>query len=238
MHARFLPFLNSLYLLIFLKTHQSHANCKRCSCSYAQSKVIAEHRLARAATQGRIRLVIARLGLIGDPQSPGLETLSAPSLMQSPSPKASTLGEAFASCPSTEAVSSGSRVSSSACWEALGARRDWLSLVLCAVAQVGAVPAGLASRHRGVAVLPVDLAASALAEAARSRPLRAAALDTCSSSALNPTMRASSGANDAESESNESDTSVTEHKRISPRNITVVHMDAGAFGLRRRIGVQ
>ena len=47
-------------------------------------------------------------------------------------------------------------------------------------------------------------------------------------------MRASSGAKDAESESNESEASVTEHNGVSPRNITVVHMDAGAVGLQSR----
>ena len=50
-------------------------------------------------------------------------------------------------------------------------RRDWLSLLLCAVGTTGASPAGLCAGKRGVAVLPVDMAAAALAsEAAKGTP--------------------------------------------------------------------
>ncbi|KAL1515784.1 hypothetical protein AB1Y20_002400 [Prymnesium parvum] len=53
-------------------------------------------------------------------------------------------------------------------------RRDWLSLLLCAVQVTGAKPSGLTSGNRTVAVLPVDLAATALAEEA-ARGVRGAA---------------------------------------------------------------
>lgn len=43
-------------------------------------------------------------------------------------------------------------------------RRDWLSLLLCAVEAIGASPAGLTSGGRKVGVLPVDLAAATVAQ--------------------------------------------------------------------------
>ena len=45
-------------------------------------------------------------------------------------------------------------------------RRDWLSLLLCAIEATGASPAGLTSGQRGVAVAPVDVVAAALASLA------------------------------------------------------------------------
>jgi len=97
---------------------------------YAQSKLISEHRLAASASQGRIRLLIARLGLIGAPSTDALYK----------EPGGTCSGHA--------------------------GRRDWLSLLLCAVESTGASPAGLCSGNRGVAVLPVDVVAGALAEEA------------------------------------------------------------------------
>lgn len=41
---------------------------------YAQSKLVAEHRLASAAADGRIRLHIGRLGLIGAPSATAVKS--------------------------------------------------------------------------------------------------------------------------------------------------------------------
>ncbi|KAL3933309.1 MAG: hypothetical protein SGPRY_000334 [Prymnesium sp.] len=89
---------------------------------YAQSKLVAEHCLSSAAAAGKIRLCIARLGLLGSAKEEtgmGLDTLNS--------------------------------------------RRDWLSLVLTAIHATGASPAGLTSGQRAVGLLPVDVAAEALA---------------------------------------------------------------------------
>ena len=101
---------------------------------YAQSKLVAEHQLAAAASRGEVRLVIARLGLIGSPAPPQREAAAGDE------------GD-------DDGVGG---------VDDLGLRRDWLSLLLCAVRQTGASPAGLTSGQRSVAVLPVNVAASAL----------------------------------------------------------------------------
>ena len=108
---------------------------------YAQSKLVAEHHLAAAAAEGKIRLVIARLGLLGAARTDGVTD-------PNPNPN-----------PNPEGLSPSSR---------LAGRRDWLSLLLCAVETTGSSPAGLAAGGRSVAVLPVNVAAAALAEHAAS----------------------------------------------------------------------
>jgi hypothetical protein len=96
---------------------------------YAQSKLVAEHRLAAAARIGVVRVRIARLGLLGAPTAPSHQLARGAQLAD---------------------------------------RRDWLSLLLCAVEATGASPAGLTSGQRSVAVLPVDMAAATLAALATS----------------------------------------------------------------------
>ena len=121
---------------------------------YAQSKLVAEHQLVAAASRGGAQLVIARLGLIGSPAPP--ERKSA--------------ADDEGGCDDVGGVDDGSD---------LGSRRDWLSLLLCAVRQTGAAPAGLTSGQRSVAVLPVNVAASALAALAQptKQPVRVLHLD-------------------------------------------------------------
>ena len=98
---------------------------------YAQSKLVVEHRLAAAAEKGDVRLVIARLGLMG----------------------------------SASRLPSGVRAEAVHVSE-LAKRRDWLSLMFCAIEATGASPAGLAAKQRSVAVLPVDIAAAELSKLA------------------------------------------------------------------------
>ena len=126
---------------------------------YAQSKLVAEHHLAATAMEGSIDLVIARLGLIGDPAV-------------QPTPSEATPGEGTRGTHPTSVQAADTPVR----W---GNRRDWLSLLLCAVEATGASPAGLtAGGKRVVAVLPVDKAAGSLASHA-SRTAAAALAGVC-----------------------------------------------------------
>ena len=107
---------------------------------YAQTKLVAEHHLAAAAAAGRIRLTVARLGLVGPP--------AAATAVAAPSAAAPSAATAAAAPPGGSPL------------------RDWLSLLLGAVEATGASPAGLTAGGRSVARLPVDVAAAALAEQA------------------------------------------------------------------------
>ena len=160
---------------------------------YAQSKLVAEHHLAAAERSGHLRLIVARLGLIGSPTD-------------------AAAGDGYAG------------------------RRDWLSLLLCAVEATGASPAGLTSRQRGVAVLPVDLAARALAAQAAT----ALEVPTTGTAAVEAPTTASlrvpgqrSGEDDAATGEAAAEGAEAGGAGSLPP-IRLVYLDAAAFGLPPR----
>ena len=141
---------------------------------YAQSKLVAEHHLAAAASAGLIRLIVARLGLLGPCMS-----------------------------------GSGDGVDGAQYDDQDSTRRDWLSLLLCAVTATGSSPAGLTSGGRSVAVLPVNMAAAALASRAAE----------CSYGEVRGEVRG-----------DDTDVAVVEGDKA----VQVVNLDAAAFGLAPR----
>ena len=137
-------------------------------------KLLAEHLLAAAASCGRIRLIIARLGLLGPAAaastsataaSASLAATAAPASTASTASAASTASPSSTLSAASSATAADSAVAVSSTASAADASalstaaaaadgrsqlRDWLSLLLCAVRATGASPAGIASGGRSV----------------------------------------------------------------------------------------
>ena len=113
---------------------------------YAQTKLVAEHHLAAAAAAGRIRLTVARLGLIGPPTA---ATAAAAAPAAAPSAVPSSAAAATAAPPGGPPL------------------RDWLSLLLAAVEATGASPAGLTAGGLAETFLREPVSAEYLSAVAR-----------------------------------------------------------------------
>ena len=161
--------------------------------------MVAEHHLAAAAAAGKVRVVLARLGLIGPSIQGGGVTVSGGG--------------------STSGNGSGGGVGVSLNPH-ISDRRDWLSLLLCAVHVTGASPAGLTAKGRSVAVLPADVAAAALVTHAVRGVAPAA-----------PHADVGCGIQDAEMQNYGSQPAQgsTAHHAAE-----VIHLDAAAFGISPR----
>jgi nucleoside-diphosphate-sugar epimerase len=168
---------------------------------YAQTKLVAEHHLAAAAAAGRIRLLVARLGLIGPPAAAAAAAPSA----AAPSATATAAAPPFGS-----------------------PLRDWLSLLLGAVEATGASPAGLTSGGRSVARLPVDVAAAALAEqAARYEDASPPPPPTTTMTHGAPLQPGRAARKDARAEVLHLD----DVHGGGTQRVEVLHLDAAAFGI-------
>ena len=168
-------------------------------------RLVAEHHLAAAAAVGRIRLTVARLGLIGPP--------AAPAAAVAPPAAAPSAAAAAAAPPGGSPL------------------RDWLSLLLGAVEATGASPAGLTAGGRSVARLPVDVAAAALAEQAARCDDAPPSMPTPSPPPT-PTQGAplqpgSAARKDARAEV----LHLNDVYGGDPQRVEVLHLDAAAFGI-------
>ena len=203
---------------------------------YAQTKLIAEHHLAAAAAAGRIRLVIARLGLIGPDSAPSQPPLPPPpppppppQQPELPRPQSQPLLPSQQPPPPLRAQREARRGVGDLSAGDLSARRDWLSLLMGAVQATGASPAGLTSGGRGVAVLPADTAAAALAAQAAEGVSSHVATPPPSSSAPPPSPSAPPPSPSAPSAPPSAPSAPRRLEAISVR-----HLDAAAFGLPSR----